>query len=55
MMKEVGFIIKTSYAVDRIEEDNIKNIGFDVYMTVPGRLEPIEVDGKTLRFGVNDV
>jgi len=24
-------------------------------MTVPGRLEPIEVDGKTLRFGVNDV
>lgn len=55
MMKEVGFIIKTQYAVDRIGEDNIKNISFDVYMTVPGRLEPIEVDGKTLRFGVNDV
>lgn len=54
VLNEVGFIIKTKYTVNRLN-NNIENISTTVYMTVPGSIDPIEIDGTALMFEIQDV
>lgn len=55
MLQELGFIVKLSYTVDRLMDDAINGISAYIYMTTAGSLDPIEVDGKAVGFGVNNI